>query len=177
MIMDKNFYKDKILKLLEDRENYNELTCNEDITIMNKIKGLTKEHKHELTKREMDYIQNLTSKTSNFYGLPKTHKSLVIKAAIKEQNSEYVRLQPPSDLKMRPIVAGPSSPTHRLSNSLYLILKPLCKHVPSYIRHGFDFLNHIPEEVNENTILVSSTWLASIRVFHTTWDYKLLNTG
>ena len=154
VIMGKNFYKDKILELLEDKENY-ELTCNEHDTIMKKIKGLIKEHEHELTKREIDYIQNFTSKTSNFYGLPKIHESLVIKAPIKEQNSEYVRLQPPSDLKMRPIVAGPSSPTHRLSNFLDLFLKPLCKHVPSYIRDDFDFLNHIPEKVNENTILVS----------------------
>ena len=67
--MDKNFYKDKILELLEDRENWNELTCKEDNTIMKNIKGLTKEHKHELTKWEIDYIQNFTSKTSNFYGL------------------------------------------------------------------------------------------------------------
>ena len=86
----KNFYKDNIFELLEDRENHNDLTCNEDGTITKKIKGLTKEHEHELTKQEIDYIQNFTSKTSNFYGLPKIHTSLVIKAAIKGQNSEYV---------------------------------------------------------------------------------------
>ena len=122
---------------------------------MKKIKGLTKEHEHELTNREIDYIQNFTNKTSNFYGLPKYINHWSSKAPIKEQTSEKVRLQPPSDVTIRPIVAQSSSPTHRLRNFLDLILKRLCQHVPSYIRDDFDFLNHILEEVDENTILVS----------------------
>ena len=56
---------------------------------------------------------------------------------------------------MRPIVAGPSSPTHRLSNFIDLILKPPCKHVPSYMRDDLDFLNQIPEQIDKNTLLVS----------------------
>ena len=83
------------------------------------------------------------------------HKSQTIKAAIKKQNSEYGKLAPPPDIKIRPIVASPSSPNRRLSNILDIILKPSCKHVPSYIRDDLDFLNHIPEEVPENTTMVS----------------------
>lgn len=156
VIMDKTYYRSKILELLTDTENYQELTQgNEDDTIMKKIKRLTKEYEHELTKNEIDYIHKFAWKTSNFYGLPKIHKSPTIKTAVKEQNADYVKLSPPSDLKMRPIVAGPSSPTHRLSNFLDLILKPLCKKVPSFIRDDMDFLNHIPNEISENTLLVS----------------------
>ena len=95
--------------------------------------------------------------SSNMYGLPKIHKSTCIKAATKNQNIEYVKLPPEliTDLKMRPIVAGPSSPTHRLSNFVDLILKPLCQHVPSYIRDGFDFLEQVPLQVKEDALLVS----------------------
>ena len=45
---------------------------------------------------------------------------------------------------MRPTVAGLISPTHRLSNFVDLILKPLCQHVPSFIRdmqYGFSEQN------------------------------------
>ena len=49
----------------------------------------------------------------------------------------------------------PTSPILRLSNFVDIILKPLCKYVPSYIRGDFDFLNHIPNRVTEDTILVS----------------------
>ena len=122
---------------------------------MLKIKQLMKEHTGELTKKEIDYVQNFITKTSNFYGLPKIHMSNIMKTAVKDQNSEYVKLPPTADLKMRPIVAGPSSPTRRLSNFLDLILKPLCKYMTSYIRDDLDFLSHIPEEVSKNTILVS----------------------
>ena len=59
-------------------------------------------------------------------------------------HNDHIKLEPPADLKMRPIVAGPISPTHRLSNFVDLILKPLCQHVPSFIRDSMDFLNKIP---------------------------------
>ena len=154
VITDKIFYKNKILELLSDEENYVQLTQrDEKDKIMRKIEKLT--HEQELTKHEAEYIQRFTYRTSNFYELSKIHKSTTIQMAIKEQNSEYVKLNPPADLKMRPIVAGPCSPTHRLSNFLDIVLKPLCKEVLSYIRDDMDFLNHLPKEIQENTILVS----------------------
>ena len=82
-------------------------------------------------------------KTSNLYGLPKIHKSQIIKDAIAEQNHEYIKLKPSKDLKIRPIAAGPISPTHRLSNFIDLIVKPICQHVPSFVRDSKEFLNKI----------------------------------
>ena len=75
--------------------------------------------------------------------------------AIKEQNTKYVKVAPPTDVPFRPIVAGPSSPSHQLSNLIDIILKLLCNKIPSFIRDDLDFLNHIPNEVDENTILVT----------------------
>ena len=56
---------------------------------------------------------------------------------------------------MRPTVAGLSSPTHRIRNFVDIILKPLRKEVPSFIRDDMDFLNHMPSEIDKNTLLVS----------------------
>ena len=39
------------------------------------------------------------------------HKSKIIQEAIQVQNSEYIKLYEPSDLTLRPIVAGPNFPT------------------------------------------------------------------
>ena len=54
--------------------------------------------------------------TSNFYGLPNIHKSILIQNTIKEQQKEYVDIIEPSDLKLRLIAAGPICPTRPLSN-------------------------------------------------------------
>ena len=58
---------------------------------------------------------------------------------------------------MRPIIAGPSCPTQRLSNLLDIILKPLCIEIPSFMKDDMDFLLHIPDTVKEfeDTTLVS----------------------
>lgn len=63
----------------------------------------------------------------------------------------FIKLLRPTDLKLHPIEAGPSCPTQRLSNSLDIILKPICKLIPSYILDDMDFLNHIRNIVDENT--------------------------
>ena len=156
VIMDKIFYKNKIEELLSDTENYTLINGgNQDESIMKKIEKLLQKFKEDTTKAEKEYIHKFSRKTSNFYGLPKIHKSKRINEAINEQDAEYIKLRAPNDLKFRPIVAGPLSPTHRLSNFVDLILKPLCQHVPSFIRDDMDFLNYLPDEVEEHTLLVS----------------------
>lgn len=86
--MDKTYYKTKILELLSDTENYIPLSENEDDSILRKIKKLIKEYEKHFTKNEKDYIINFLMRTSYFYGLPKIHKSKVIKDAVKEQDSD-----------------------------------------------------------------------------------------
>ncbi len=155
VIMDKEFYRQKILELLNDPENYQKISANKDKKVLKLITNLTRKYADELTNKELDYLTQFNYKTSNFYGLPKIHKSELLNEAIKKQNKEYIEITAPQDLKMRPIVAGPSSPTHRLSNFIDLILKPLCKKVPSFLRDSVDFLNHLPENTKEESILTS----------------------
>ena len=49
---------------------------------------LIKKYEKSLLKQEIDYLTNFQHKSSNFYGLPKIHKSKIISKAIDEQGSE-----------------------------------------------------------------------------------------
>ena len=46
-----------------------------------------------LLKEEQNFL-------TNFYGLPKVHKSKIIQEAIQVQNSEYIKINEPSDLTL-----------------------------------------------------------------------------
>lgn len=155
VIMDSDFYKSKILDMLNNDEFYSEINENQDKKTLQKIRKLTQKYPSALTKKEEDFITNFDSKESSFYGLPKVHKSEDIKNAIQLQNCEYITCIRPDDLKFRPIVGGPSAPTQRLSNLLDIILKPLCSEVRSFVRDDLEFLQHLPNKVNDNAILVT----------------------
>ena len=108
-----------------------------------------------MTKKEIKYLTEFEFKESNLYGLPKVHKSEEIKKKIKESPHEYVEVAQPKDLRMQPIVAGPSSVTSKLSNYLDVLLKPLLRNVKSYIRETVDVLNNLPEQLEDNVILAT----------------------
>jgi hypothetical protein len=105
VIMDSDFYKCKILEMLNNDEFYSEIDENQD-KILQKIRKLIfKNTRPHLQKRKRISLLILNSKKV-FYGLPKVHKSEEIKKAIKLQNSEYVTCIRPEDLKFRPIVGA-----------------------------------------------------------------------
>ena len=56
---------------------------------------------------------------------------------------------------MRPIIAGPVSPTQRLSNFIDILLKPLVNYVTSFVRDDFDFLTHLPEKLPFESVFVT----------------------
>ena len=60
-----------------------------------------------MTNKEKDYLTNFEARESLFYGLPKVHKSTIIKTAI--ENSEYMTCPNPEDLSFRLIVRGSNS--------------------------------------------------------------------
>ena len=47
-----------------------------------------------------------------------------MKIAVETQKFQYIEIPNPSDLKFRPIVAGPSGPTNRFSKLINILLKP-----------------------------------------------------
>ena len=155
VIMDADYYRDKILEMLNDDQYYKHIHKNADNETKKMIDKLIEEHGQILMKEEIDYLVNFQYGQSFFYGLPKLHKSESISQAISEQRSEYICLSCPGDLKFRPIVGGPQSVTQRLSHFIDIILKPLCNAVPSFIRDDFDFLQSLPETVSEGSKLLT----------------------
>ena len=155
VIMNKQFYEHKILEMLQNGESYQNIPNSQDKETLKKIKVLLNKCNDVLQDSEEDYLLNFDSKNSNFYGLPKIHKSKTILEAVKEQNSEYVIVANPLDLTFRPIVAGPVCPTSRLSNLVDILLKPFITYVPSYVRDDLDFLNHLPKTINYEQTFVT----------------------
>lgn len=153
--MDRLFYQQQIEKLLYNSDYYKKLDQNPHKEILKKYRSFLKEHHIQLTKKECDYLMNFECKTSNFYGLPKIHKSKEINEACALASSKYMELKPPDTLTFRPIVAGPTCETHRLSNFLDILLQPYAKHVKSFIKDTKDFLQKLPENIDVESILVS----------------------
>ena len=113
--------------------------------------------KHEkcLTKKEYQFITDFDWKSSNIYVQPKIHKSKEIIEKVKNHNNIYLEMTPPADLKGRPIIAGPNSPTQHLSKLLEKILSPLVPFMKSYIKDDWDFLRKLPREINYDCTLYS----------------------
>ncbi|XP_045209259.2 uncharacterized protein LOC123561103 [Mercenaria mercenaria] len=153
--MDKEHYKQMVVTILDDLAYYEKLKGEPSKSDRMKYNKLIVEFQYCLTDKEIDYLQNFEVKTSNFYGLPKVHKSKHISELCKKATTEYVEVTNVTDLKLRPIVAGPACQTHRLSNVLDILLRPLTKYVPSYLRDSTDFLNSLPEKITARTILAS----------------------
>ena len=100
-----------------------------------------------LQKKEKEYliyfilIYIFLYNTSNFYGLPKIHKFKLIQNAMKEQQKENLHILEPSDLKLRPVLAGPICPTGPLSNLVGILLKPFLLLVKSYVEGNHSYQN------------------------------------
>ena len=155
VIMDAHYYRDKIKEMLDDPDFYIETDEGADARTRKSIHKLIQQHGKDLMDEEIDYLCNFEHSTSYFYGLPKIHKCDEINSAINEQKSDYIKIHNPKTLKFRPIVGGPNSATQRLSHLLDLILKPLCKEVPSFIRDDLDFLETLPASVDKEAKLIT----------------------
>ena len=51
---------------------------------------------------EQKFLNDKHHKISNFYGLTKIYKSMVIESAINIQNSKIIEIFEPNDLQLRP---------------------------------------------------------------------------
>ena len=62
----------------------------------------------------------------------------MIEENVKKCTEKYLEIGNIDDLKGRPIIAGPTDPTHRLSSLLDSLLKPLVPGLKSYIKDDWD---------------------------------------
>ena len=155
VVLSTEHYKTMIMQHLNDASTYKKLDLNIDMKIHKNLKKLLHKYNKCFTESEQKFLNEKSFETSDFYGLPKIHKSKVIEAAIHSQNTEVVEVREPRDLKLRPIVGGPNCPTRRPSHFLDTLLKPYLKHVKSYIQDSIDFLNKCPREADPNTEIVT----------------------
>jgi len=155
VILSKQHYKEMILKHLDDEKVYKKVTVNIDKTIQKQLFKHIDKYKNQLHKNEISALKVSTYNTSNFYGLPKIHKSKEITDTITTQNKELIILQEPKDLSLRPIVGGPNCLTKKLSLLIDILLKPFIKHIKSYIKDSVDFLNKCQRTVNEDCLIVT----------------------
>ena len=92
---------------------------------------MVNKYKGNLTKNERKAITKFDYKTTNIYGLPKIHKSKIVKEAIKNSDSTYLHLRDPVDLDFRLIFGGPNNPCSVLADMVNTLLEPFRSKVTS----------------------------------------------
>ena len=146
--------------MLQDTTTYKKLPTNIDSKVFNKVKNFTTMFSHcfDRNGKEVAYLTDFDFKTANFYGLIKIHKSKLLIDEIKNNpTNTYLKTTFPLDCPIRCITAGVDSPISKLSEILDIILKGLCKKVPSHVRDYVDFLiklDNTPEDIHDITFVV-----------------------
>lgn len=153
VILNKTDYINIINSSLNDKSIYKQLPKNKDNKVMSKIKTFTQKFRYCFDKKgkEKRFIEEFDFQTSNLYGLPKIHKSQILKHNLCNSNNGYLKIDNCTDIPFRLINGGENAPTSKLSEFLDLLLKPFCQKVPSYLRDYVDFLNKIPH-VDEDDV-------------------------
>ena len=156
VLIDKSFYRDKLV--IADHLNtsaYRPATKKDEKLVMKNLKLLIDKHSKCLTNPEIEYCTDFEDKCSNFHVLPKIHKNKEIIEAVSKSDSVYIEMDPPNDLKARPIVAATNNSTSKISELLEKILSPLVKNLRSYIKDDWDFLRKLPREITKECDLYS----------------------
>ena len=97
-----------------------------------------------LTPKEIKYLTDFKWQGSGIYYTPKIHKCKPIAEAIVLANDDYIEIYQSDDLKGRPIISGPESPTQRLSCIIETLLKPIVPHLITYVKDDWEFLKFHP---------------------------------
>ena len=140
---------------LSDENTYKKLDSCINRKIQSDLLRFLRKYKTCFTEPELKFLNDKHHEVSNFYGLPNIHKSMSIEFAISTQNSENITTFEPNVLKLRTIVGSPKCPTRKLSQVIDILLKPLLKHVKSFIRDSLDFLHKCHRDLDENTEIVA----------------------
>ena len=144
VILDEDFYRNKVLELLSDTTKYMEVPNSADLIVMTKLNTFIQVHSDAFTPTEKKAITDLDYKSTNIYGVPKIHKSKIIKEALGHVNGTYMHVPNPADLELRLIFGGPVSPASGLAEWVDIILKRfLCK-VKSRVKDVFEFIRRNP---------------------------------
>ena len=151
VLLNELFYKSKILEILKS-DKYEKLNRNIDYFVMSKLQGFINktDFEHILTPTERRAILNVDYRTANIYGLPKIHKSKMIKDNIINAKSAYLHMSNVFDLSFRLIFGGPKSPCSVLADLLNSLLNPFREKIKARLQDVHDFIRKIPSFAPED---------------------------
>ena len=158
-VMSPEFYLNMCDSHLRNEEYYECIQDNDPSPLLkNRIIAYAKKYKHLLTENECKSLTQKTYKISNFYMLPKLHKSKELNDIILAKNSEYINVDKiltieGLTIEGRPIVAGPCYHTSVVSQILHVIMEPTLSFIKHILKDSFDFIDRIDTKYTVNTIL------------------------
>ena len=93
VIMTKEQYSNMVMKHL-NTDTYEAVTeKNINKKVMKKIEDFTSTYSHLLKEKEAEYLTNFKFSTSNFYVLPKVHKSHEITKLVESNPVDYLKIK------------------------------------------------------------------------------------
>ena len=135
--MDKEFYFEKSVRRDHlDSNTYIEFDGDSDKRAFSKLKRLIYKHAKCLTKKKHQYLTHYQWKLT-FMSCQKYINAK--KFSKKLKNPMKVRSKWNHLITGRPVIAGPNSPTQRLSFLLEKVWTPLVTKLKSYIKDYWDF--------------------------------------
>ena len=100
VIMNTDHYKTMSENIISDKSFYETLPDNPERNVRLNYNKLLKKYSNCLTDKERVYLQDFEVKDSQFYGLPKIHKSEKITTACEQSKSKLVNVKNVDDLKL-----------------------------------------------------------------------------
>ena len=152
VILERSDYEQKLV--LNDHlltPTYEKAPDDSNEKVYKNLKKLCMKHEKCITNSEKKVILKEDWSESQFYVLPKIHKSNEILQHVAQMSEEYVQLPFPQDLKGRPINGDVNSVTQGLSKLMDKILNPLVAHLQTFIKDEYDFLRKFPKNVPEES--------------------------
>ena len=146
VILNTAFYTDKIEMMLSDPTTYSRSEITRE-TLTNKVSNFIDRHKNLLTPGEHRALTHFDGDLAYLYGLPKIHKSTLIKYSIADQLSETILLENPDDLTFRPIVSCTKCPLSKPNELLDKLLRPFLQHLNYRIQDSWELLRKLPSSV------------------------------
>ena len=141
-------------RYFSDTTFYNNLDNKDPSTIVqDKVNTFAEKYKSILINNQYDFLTKRCHKISNFYTLPKLHKSKEINEIIEIRRTEYIQIDEDILIGGRPIVAGPVFHTSGVSVILHCIMKPALSLIPDILKDSFDFTQRLEKKCQDNTLL------------------------
>ena len=136
-----------------------------------------------LTLKEYSYLTKRKHEISDFYMLPKLHKSKRINEIVQKQQCEYINIEENIIVKANPIVADTVYHTSSISEIVHIIMEPSLAMISHIAKDSLDLRNRLDKYcltgITLSTCDIKSLY-TNIRhdLFHTAveyWTEKLQN--